>query len=133
MEGGPDFQVASFLLPPSEEGGPVQYEQQAVKKGKTKAQRKTKAKRPSMRAQEVPSPSFENLRDLPAFADNHEFYVLGATLTRDHRLGQLLVDTFFMGTKVRATRHIPKYPHRVRRTCHVQIHTGSKQARSVSP
>lgn len=113
MEGGPGFQVASFLLPPSEEGGPVQYEQQAVKKGKTKAQRKTKAKRLSIRTQEAPGPSFENLRDLPAFADNHEFYVLGATLTRDHRLGQLLVDTFFMGTKVRATHHI--HPHTPKR------------------
>lgn len=91
----------------------MQYEQQAVKKGKTKAQRKTKAKRLSIRTQEAPGPSFENLRDLPAFADNHEFYVLGATLTRDHRLGQLLVDTFFMGTKVRATHHI--HPHTPKR------------------
>jgi hypothetical protein len=64
----------------------------------------------SVRDQIEPGLAFENLKDLPTFADNHEFYVLGSTLTRDARLGQLLIDVFFMGTKVsRVARRISRF------------------------
>lgn len=42
---------------------------------------------------------FQNLKSLPVFSEDHEFYVLGSTLTRDTRLGQLVIDIFFMGAK----------------------------------